>query len=599
MRKLALIFLFLFFATHCLAEQIGTSVPVREEMVFIPLTHNLNDSTGQLTVSSFSRSSGSTRINPDTGLLEELHGEYDQVFVSPASPADQTIAVSIGTYIIHWSGAGSVSGADDTSTSSQSVLSSTAFLLSVTSAGDFDIDVSAPLDFVNIVELPSNYYFGPDLSVTGITKNNPGVVSVTSHGLTTGQYVYFHDLTEMTELNDTIQRVTYINSDSFSIINTSGYVSAETTGGSCANEVPSALVSNYDSGWKISPPPLTSTDEVQAEPAFEENGLRFMGESVVNLLIYSEDFDEWGIQGNATLTSGFLGPDGEYSAYKYSLLDTTSRAAYSLDGLKGYTGKTYTGSIFIKTDTLRELWLGLCALSGSVNIASTTINIPGDGQWHRYSYTSTLASDYTDLGIKWYELSGTGDRFYVFGANLTETSYLAPYIPSHGAQTVLAGESLSWTMTDALKNILSDAIGDATSEGTAIVQITPGYDINAANTNTGVVMIRSTTPSLLSTDLDGFITNDGTTTVNKPESISSMDPIIVAIIWSKSGNTLRLGNKRTGSSWVWDTQSASYDGSFTLDATLNIGVSNPYPFHIKNLGFFRRALSTDIIEANY
>ncbi len=64
-----------------------------------------------------------------------------------------------------------------------------------------------------------------------VTKANPGVVTDTAHGLSTGDEVFFYNMSEMTELNQTIQTVTKVDADSFSINNTSGYGAAETTGG--------------------------------------------------------------------------------------------------------------------------------------------------------------------------------------------------------------------------------------------------------------------------------------------------------------------------------------------------------------------------------
>jgi len=85
---------------------------------------------------------------------------------------------------------------------------------------------SVPLDGFGPVALPNN--------VTAITKANPGVVSSTAHLLAVGDIVYFSGLTEMTELNGTFQTVTVLDTaNTFSINNTSGYVSAESTGGAC------------------------------------------------------------------------------------------------------------------------------------------------------------------------------------------------------------------------------------------------------------------------------------------------------------------------------------------------------------------------------
>lgn len=54
-------------------------------------------------------------------------------------------------------------------------------------------------------------------SLENVTNANPGVVTVTTHGLTTGDKVIFQELTSMTELNGNSYTVTVINPDSFSI----------------------------------------------------------------------------------------------------------------------------------------------------------------------------------------------------------------------------------------------------------------------------------------------------------------------------------------------------------------------------------------------
>jgi len=89
--------------------------------------------------------------------------------------------------------------------------------------------------------------FGPTAlaaDITAITKAAPGVVSSIGHGLAIGDVVYFTGLTEMTELNGTLQTVTAVGSaDLFSINDTSAYGSAETTGGACGfNASPVILI---------------------------------------------------------------------------------------------------------------------------------------------------------------------------------------------------------------------------------------------------------------------------------------------------------------------------------------------------------------------
>ena len=53
--------------------------------------------------------------------------------------------------------------------------------------------------------------------ITNISNANPGVVSSTSHGLSTGQEIYITDVVGMTEVNNTVYTVTVISPSSYSI----------------------------------------------------------------------------------------------------------------------------------------------------------------------------------------------------------------------------------------------------------------------------------------------------------------------------------------------------------------------------------------------
>jgi len=75
-------------------------------------------------------------------------------------------------------------------------------------------------------------------SITAITKANPGVVSCVGHTFLVGDLSYFSGLTEMTELNGKYMTVTVKDSaDAFSINDTSGYGSAESTDSDAVQEV--------------------------------------------------------------------------------------------------------------------------------------------------------------------------------------------------------------------------------------------------------------------------------------------------------------------------------------------------------------------------
>ena len=69
-----------------------------------------------------------------------------------------------------------------------------------------------------------------DATVTGITAANPGVVTATAHGFTTGQSISFANVAGMTEVNGNAYTITVIDADSFSIVDTTTFT-AYTSGG--------------------------------------------------------------------------------------------------------------------------------------------------------------------------------------------------------------------------------------------------------------------------------------------------------------------------------------------------------------------------------
>lgn len=71
-------------------------------------------------------------------------------------------------------------------------------------------------------------------TITGVTQNNPGVVTVTSHGYSTGDRIFLDGLGGMTELDRRSVDITVLTADTFAIgLDTSGY-GAWTSGGTAA-----------------------------------------------------------------------------------------------------------------------------------------------------------------------------------------------------------------------------------------------------------------------------------------------------------------------------------------------------------------------------
>jgi len=82
----------------------------------------------------------------------------------------------------------------------------------------------------------------PSLQISGITKANPPVVSVTAHGLSDGDVVRLSDIVGMTELNGAVAIVDVLTSGTFALLNMdSTFYGAYVSGG----EVEEAAFSNF------------------------------------------------------------------------------------------------------------------------------------------------------------------------------------------------------------------------------------------------------------------------------------------------------------------------------------------------------------------
>ena len=71
----------------------------------------------------------------------------------------------------------------------------------------------------------------PDKTIIGITQANPGVVTITGHGMATGTRIYIKNVVGMTEVNDAAYIITSLSANTFSIGEDTTAYSAYTSGG--------------------------------------------------------------------------------------------------------------------------------------------------------------------------------------------------------------------------------------------------------------------------------------------------------------------------------------------------------------------------------
>jgi|TARA_R110000765_G_scaffold6996_1_gene22837 phage-related protein len=125
-------------------------------------------------------------------------------------------------------------------------------------------------------------------AITGITRANPGVVTIIEHGFTTGDRYYFTNVEGMTEVNGNIYTITVIDEDTFSIVNTTGFTAysgttgfvtfittltvADTSGINAGYVVNSPNSNGYTSSQTVTAVPSSTTLTISAPPNTIPNG---------------------------------------------------------------------------------------------------------------------------------------------------------------------------------------------------------------------------------------------------------------------------------------------------------------------------------------
>ena len=377
-----------------------------------------------------------------------------------------------------------------------------------------------------------------------------------------------------------------------------------------ATDVTFTNVSIKEISSTIATPPYTATDTVPAEAPFEAHGYRHDGGAVINLLPYSENFDEWATSGTypVTVTRDVTGPDGVIGS-AYSMVDFTDAAGdrllYTLynSELLG-AGRSFIGSIFLQGvgDSIGQpVTVILKRNSGTLGTAYVYSEHTLTSEWVRVE-TPVMVSLSDSYGVK-LVLNNNGatgcTQINVFGGQITETPYLTPYVPTHGAPTMQAPAECSWTLTDRLKNILSDAVGDATSECTLVCEAIPSIRYGLVNSNESFLSLYSAVYSILYVNNSGYIkTYDGVTSPNGVAGFNGGDTLKIAITISASASERIIGFSKNGAAWSFGA-AGTYDGAYTLGSALVVGYANTHPFHIKNIRFYPKALTTTQIEARF
>lgn len=169
-----------------------------------------------------------------------------------------------------------------------------------------------------------------------------------------------------------------------------------------------------------------------------------------------------------------------------------------------------------------------------------------------------------------------------------------------------AGNGLYWTLTDKLKQVLSDSVTNGVGKGTMVCEIMFGYDALVNETNYPGSML---TPQ--SSNYTGFAQ-----IVNKREIVQTKDSdnneSSVNFEWEKgdkwtycvywdSEEGVMFNSVKSLSTGAWTTAAAEqlFSGAFYLESNLLIGYEIPDLTFIRNIRFFDEPLTQSEIEERF
>jgi len=325
-------------------------------------------------------------------------------------------------------------------------------------------------------------------------------------------------------------------------------------------------------------------------------------EAGTNLVSYSEDGSQWdSVGGYATAT-----PEPG--------IEIAGLPANVITGQRSYWHRVDVGRVEqTGTHTLHFL-----ASSGNTSNCRITARDPGTGRQVEFDFTIGDCNDYsgsTSLGAyscscmpvaDGYRVSfsltpsidgntigygiGTGtavstDYIYVTGALLVAAPYAGSYIPTAGSAASRATEA-----ADATGNGFAFALADnpalaAIFEGSGRMEadIIFGADGADMTTSAGLIGVKDGIVDLLYWHTAGrIVASDGSSYVPVDQAYEAGQAYHVTLSWEAGGDfTLDVNGI---------SNSAPFDGSFTLGTHLRLGWANPYPWQIRGLAFYDSAM---------
>jgi hypothetical protein len=187
---------------------------------------------------------------------------------------------------------------------------------------------------------------------------------------------------------------------------------------------------------------IPTTSVINSAPRFDHA----ITSSTTNLLLRSEDFTQapWALFGTASRSANVAtAPDGTLTADSL----TIPIGSGIFQGVTLTAGLTLTFSVYIRCNTTQTVRILI-----NTNLSDpVTKTVTATTEWQRFDVTKTTAAG-TNLVTPQID-TGSGNTFFLWGAQLEQSSTVGPYVPTTtAAATSFGTESLGLLVEEARTN---------------------------------------------------------------------------------------------------------------------------------------------------
>ena len=317
-----------------------------------------------------------------------------------------------------------------------------------------------------------------------------------------------------------------------------------------------------------------------------------------NLITYSEDFSNSIYnKTNATVTSGFLAPDGTTNAYK---LITSANNGQLLFSAGGGNTNTKSISVFAKANTstskfkiieqyysgqqtLFDLNLGVVEFNNS---AGSKIEDYGNG-WYKCTHIQSYTSGQTSSTFAF--RTNTPESLFLFGSQLELGSYPTSYIPTNGAASTrlqdIANNSGNSTLINSTEGVL---YAEATYDNfgvPSIISLTDG-----TNTNRVMIYWNSNNTIILFVRVNSVYVGEYTIPSNQV-NVSNFNKL--AIKYKTNDMSFWLNGTKVAT----DTSGTMFNPNTLTKLAFNSGANGAFYGKNKALAVFKEALTDAELQA--